>query len=144
MHPESHAGWAAQIAAKFHKVHEPVVLDRAEARDPKTGRSVYRFKVASTALANGPAHLVFLNEQGEALEVTDELATLFERPRIVQNLTFEIGDLALQYRPLDGGAECLVAGVVALSLNQVQYRLTEPNPILRIAHSPALLSDLTI
>ncbi len=74
-----HAGWAAALAAKIHKVHEPVVLDHAQATDPTTGKAVYRFKVASTLKPNGPAHAVFVDERGEHLEATHELAALFDR-----------------------------------------------------------------
>jgi hypothetical protein len=80
MRPKSLADQAAQMAARIHKIHEPAVLDCAEARHPESGKPVHRFKVASAANANGPACMVFLDDSGEAIEVTDQLAVLFDRP----------------------------------------------------------------
>ena len=56
---------AAALAAKSHKLKEPLVVDRAEALDPKLGKPIYRFKVVSATNANGPAYAVIANERGE-------------------------------------------------------------------------------
>ena len=80
MDPKSRAPRAAELAAKMHSIHEPVMVDQAEAADPKSGKPVYRFKVVSAAHANRPANIVFLDHRGEPLEPTHELAALFDHP----------------------------------------------------------------
>ena len=70
---------AAALAAKAHKLKQPLVVDRAEARDPKSGKPLYLFRVAGSADANGPAYAVILNERGEALEASREMEALFDR-----------------------------------------------------------------
>ncbi len=59
---------AAAMAAKTHRIKKPQVVDRAEAVDPKSGTPLYLFRVVGFANANKPAHLVILNERGEAVE----------------------------------------------------------------------------
>jgi hypothetical protein len=70
---------AAELAAKTCNVHEPLVLDTAEAHHPKSGKPVHRFKVAPASKANGPATILFLDDKGDTLEPTHELASLFDR-----------------------------------------------------------------
>jgi hypothetical protein len=68
----------AALATKIHKIKEPLVVDHTEALDPKSGSPIHRFKVVSSASANGPAHVVILNQHGEPLEVTHTLDALFD------------------------------------------------------------------
>jgi hypothetical protein len=75
---KSFANKAAELVAKAHGMNEPLVLDSAEAVDPKSGTSVHRFRLAPAAKANGPASMVFLDHRGEPLEVTHALAELFD------------------------------------------------------------------
>jgi hypothetical protein len=76
---KSLAEQAAALAAKTYEIKKPLVVDSAEVVGPKSGKPVYRFKVVSAANANGPAYVVMLNENGEALELTPELQQLFDR-----------------------------------------------------------------
>jgi hypothetical protein len=69
---------AAALAAKSHKLKEPLVVDRAEALDPKLGKPIYRFKVVSATNANGPAYAVIANERGEPVKATGRLESLFD------------------------------------------------------------------
>lgn len=70
---------AVALAAKTHKLKEPLVVDRAEALDPKSRTPLYLFRVVSSANANGPAFSVILNERGEAVEASLETERLFDR-----------------------------------------------------------------
>jgi len=70
---------AAALAAKTHKVKAPLIVDSAEARDPKTGKPVHRITVVSAANANGPAYAVTVDESGAPLAVTPTLDQLFDR-----------------------------------------------------------------
>src|SRR6266852_1351632 len=79
MSAKSLAEKAAALAAKRHAIREPRVIDCAEALDPRSGKPIYRFKVVSALNANGRAHAVILNEQGEALETMPALEQLFDR-----------------------------------------------------------------
>jgi hypothetical protein len=56
---------AAELAAKFHKLKEPVVIDRAQALDPNSKKPIYRFRVVSATAANGPSYAVTVDEHGE-------------------------------------------------------------------------------
>ena len=70
---------AAALAAKTHKVKAPLIVDSAEARDPKTGKPIHRITVVSAANANGPAYAVTVDESGAPLAVTPTLDQLFDR-----------------------------------------------------------------
>jgi hypothetical protein len=76
---KSLAEQAAALAAKTHKIKEPLVVDRTEARAPKSGMPLHLFRVVSSANANGPAYTVILNDRGEAAEVSREMEALFDR-----------------------------------------------------------------
>ena len=54
MPKKSLAEKAARLAAKTHKLKDALVVDRAEAIDPKSGKPIHLFKVVSSAKANGP------------------------------------------------------------------------------------------
>src|SRR5437660_1311552 len=75
---KSLAEQGAALAAKIHKIKEPLVVDHAEALDPKSGTPIHRYTVVSSADANGQAHAVILTEHGEPLEVTHTLDALFD------------------------------------------------------------------
>lgn len=88
MDPEkkkSLADQAAALAAKSHKLREPLVVDCTEARAPESGRPLYRFRVVSPADANGPAHTVILDERGEAASISRQMEALFERAELTTN-----------------------------------------------------------
>jgi len=70
---------AAELAAKIHKLKAPLVVDRAEARDPRSGEPIHRFTVVSAANGNGPAYAVIIDEHGEPLATTPTLEQLFDR-----------------------------------------------------------------
>lgn len=78
-HTKSLASRAAELAAKTANISEPQVLDAAEALHPHSKKPIHRFKVVPAANANGPAFLVFLDERGERLEPSHEIAALFDR-----------------------------------------------------------------
>ena len=82
MHPNSLARRAAEVATKAFKIREPLILDRADAHDPKSGKRIHRFKTAAAKHANGPASMVYIDEHGEHVEATHEIAGIFERPAI--------------------------------------------------------------
>src|SRR3984893_15134859 len=70
---------AAARLARMHNLEQPLVVDRAEAGDPTSGRTIYRFEIVGAADANGPAHAAILNGRGGDLEDTQTLAALFHR-----------------------------------------------------------------
>lgn len=70
---------AAALAAKTHKLKGPLVVDRAEALDPKSRTPLYLFRVVSSANANGPAFVVILNEHGDAVAASAATKRLFDR-----------------------------------------------------------------
>jgi hypothetical protein len=76
---KSLAEQAAALAAKAHKLKEPLVMDCMEALAPKSGMPLYLFRVVSSANANGPAHTVILNERGEAVKASRKMEALFDR-----------------------------------------------------------------
>lgn len=77
--PKRLVGRAAELAAKHHHVREPIVVDCADALDPKSGKPVYRLTVVSSAHGNGPACHLFLHENGEPLEPQLIQPALFDR-----------------------------------------------------------------
>ena len=79
MAKKSLAEKAAALAAKTHKSKEPLVVDRADALDPKSGKLIHLFRVVAAAEGNKPAHTVILDDSGEPLEVKDTLESLFDR-----------------------------------------------------------------
>ncbi len=79
MPKKSLAEKAARLAAKTHKLKDALVVDRAEAIDPKSGKPIHLFKVVSSAKANGPTYAVILNDRGRALKATRTLESLFDR-----------------------------------------------------------------
>lgn len=79
MPTESLAKQAAALAAKTHELREPLVVDHAEALDPKSGKPIHLFKVVNAANANGPAYAVILDDRGEALNITNTIESLFDR-----------------------------------------------------------------
>jgi len=70
---------AAAWAVKTHKVKEPLVVDRAEAVHPESGKPIYRFKVVSAANANGRVYAVALDHLGGTLEKAHAVESLFDR-----------------------------------------------------------------
>src|SRR5262249_44568354 len=78
MPTKSLAEQAAAQAAKAYKLKEPLVVDRAEALDPKSGRPIHLFRVVSATNANGSAYAVILNDRGEAVESTSASLALFD------------------------------------------------------------------
>jgi len=70
---------AAAQAAKTFKLREPLIVDCTEARTPESGMPLHRFRVVGSADANGPAHTVFLDERGEAVAISRQMETLFDR-----------------------------------------------------------------
>ena len=77
---KSHAEKAAAHAAKKHRLHEPLVVDMAEARHPETGKPIYRFKVVDADKGNGPACTVLIDDHGHVLEPSLALERGFARP----------------------------------------------------------------
>jgi hypothetical protein len=76
---KSLAEQAAALAARKFELKAPLVLDRAEARDPKSGRALLLFRVAASSDANGPAYPLILDQHGESVDVSPELERLFNR-----------------------------------------------------------------
>src|SRR5262245_38332374 len=70
---------AAALAAKTHKLKEPLVVHREDALDPKSGKPIHLFRVVAAAAGNEPAHTIILDDSGEPLEVKDTLESLFDR-----------------------------------------------------------------
>jgi len=70
---------AAALAAKKHRIKDPLLIDSDETRDPESGKPIHRFKVVAAPHANGPALSLFLNERGEEAEASDALRRLFDR-----------------------------------------------------------------
>jgi hypothetical protein len=70
---------AAAAAAKAHKIKDPVVIHQTEAKDPGSGKAIYRYRVVSASNANGPAYEVFLDASGEAIKA-ETVAGHFEPP----------------------------------------------------------------
>lgn len=75
-----HAEKAAAHAAKKHRLHEPLVVDMAEARHPETGKPIYRFKLVDADKGNGPACTVLIDDHGHVLESSLALERGFARP----------------------------------------------------------------
>jgi hypothetical protein len=73
MPAQSRAEKAAALAAAQHHVKKPLLIDSAQAIDPRTHRTVYRYKIASAHDANGPALTVVLDEDGKSPELTVDL-----------------------------------------------------------------------
>jgi len=69
---------AAALTAKTHELEESRMVDRGEALDPKTGTSLYLFRVVSWTNANKPAHVVILNDRGGAVEASRATESLFD------------------------------------------------------------------
>src|SRR5690349_19247178 len=76
---ETLANRAAAIAATRHKIKAALVVDHIEVLHPKSGRKLHRFRVVSTAHANGPAHDVTLDDHGEPVEIESAHSSLFNR-----------------------------------------------------------------
>jgi hypothetical protein len=70
---------AAALAAKKHRIKDPLLIDSAEAHDTEFGKPIHRFKVVAATHANGFALSLFLNECGEEAEGSDALWRLFDR-----------------------------------------------------------------
>lgn len=70
---------AAAIAAKTHKLENPLVIHRDDAIDPELKQQLHLFRVVDSAKGNEPAHPVILNDSGESLDVNDALESLFDR-----------------------------------------------------------------
>ena len=70
---------AAAHVAKTHKLEEPLIVDQAEALDPKSKKPIYLFRVVGAEKGNEPAHAVILDDSGKPLEATDALVSLFDR-----------------------------------------------------------------
>lgn len=70
---------AAALAATNHKLKAPLIVDRAEALDPRSGEPVYRVTVVSAGDANGPAYSVVVGADGKPLPATHALEPLFDR-----------------------------------------------------------------
>lgn len=85
MDPEKKRSLAEQavaLAARAHKLREPLVADCTEARSAESGRRLYRFRVVSATDANGPAYTVILDERGEAAAISRQMEALFERAEL--------------------------------------------------------------
>jgi len=70
---------AAAVAARIHKLKSALIVDQAEARDPKSGEPIYRVAAVSAADPNGPAYAVIVNDKGKQLPNTPALEQLFDR-----------------------------------------------------------------
>jgi hypothetical protein len=70
---------AAALAATNHKLTAPLIVDRAEALDPRSGKPIYRVTVVSATDANGPAYSVIVDADGKPLPATHALGPLFDR-----------------------------------------------------------------
>jgi hypothetical protein len=70
---------AAAVATRVHKLKSPLIADHVEARDPKTGMALHQFKVVAAADPNGASYTVLLDDDGEAVQSTPALETLFHR-----------------------------------------------------------------
>src|SRR5438270_8532722 len=79
MASKSLAEQAAALAARIHKIKDPLVVDRMEALDPQSRKPIYRFRVVSAAKANAASYSVTLNSEGEAVESTPAIEALFDR-----------------------------------------------------------------
>ena len=75
---------AAARAVRKHKLSAPTIVDHVHAVGEEQ-RQIHRFTVVEAADPNGPAHHVFLNHDGRALEPTLEGETLFEPPVTVHH-----------------------------------------------------------
>src|SRR5918993_1339882 len=76
---KSLAEQAAALAAKTHKLKAPLVIHSGEARDPKSDKPLYLFRVVSAEHGNEPAHTVILTERGAAVDTSPETEALFDR-----------------------------------------------------------------
>jgi hypothetical protein len=79
MPKKSLAEQAAALAAKAHKLKEPLLVHHDEALDPKSGKAIHFFRVVGAEKANEAAHAIILDESGKALKATDALESLFDR-----------------------------------------------------------------
>lgn len=76
---KSLAEQAAALAAKSHKLKEPMVVHTADATDPKSGKPIYLFKVVGAASGNEPTFTLILDDSGKALKAIETLEPLFDR-----------------------------------------------------------------
>jgi hypothetical protein len=65
---QSFAHKAAEMAARTHRLAEPLVVDREELRHPHDGSLVYCYRVVSAKHANSRSVEIFLNEDGKPAE----------------------------------------------------------------------------
>ncbi len=70
MAKKSAADAALAWAAKAHKLHDALIVDHAQALDPKSGEVVHSFRLVSAAQANGPSHRVLIDAAGSVVEST--------------------------------------------------------------------------
>lgn len=75
----SHLREKIKALAKKHHIKDALVIDCTEARQPESGKPVYRFKVVPEAHGNAPALSLYLNERGDEVEASDILRGVFER-----------------------------------------------------------------
>ncbi|HAT31550.1 MAG TPA: hypothetical protein DCW29_12070, partial [Janthinobacterium sp.] len=81
MNGQSYADGAAAIAVATHGIETPLVVDCAEILDAESGATVYRYTVVAADDANGPAHTVFLDQDGVELDAGPALRRDFARAR---------------------------------------------------------------
>ena len=75
----SHLREKVKALARKHHIKDSLVIDCTEARHPESGKPIHRFKVVPEAHGNGPALVLYLNEHGEEVEVSDVLRGVFDK-----------------------------------------------------------------
>jgi len=70
---------AAALAAKVHKIKNPLIVHADQATDPESGKQVRLFRVVAAEKANEPAQTILLDDAGKPLELQPRLEALFDR-----------------------------------------------------------------
>jgi hypothetical protein len=79
MPKKSLAELAITLAAKLHKLKEPLIVHRDETSDPKTGHPLHLFHLVDAGKGNEPAQPLILGHDGEPVKTKPELLKLFDR-----------------------------------------------------------------
>ncbi|HYQ27578.1 MAG TPA: hypothetical protein VER04_10165 [Polyangiaceae bacterium] len=90
---------AAALAARLHQLTHPLVVDRAEGKHPRSGKPLHRFRVVSSANANGPAHAVVLDEHGKHVDAAEAPPALFDHNALSAALSAPLPALPITVSP---------------------------------------------
>jgi len=90
---------AAALAAKVHKLKTPLIVDRAEGRDPKSGKPIYRVTVVSAESPNGPAYVVTVDDKSEPLPNTATLEQMFDQTVVSTAAAAGLGTAPVTIQP---------------------------------------------